>query len=59
MPRSVSEFEHAGIHVIPYPVDFQTTKTTPWNKYSIAESVRRWQTALHEWVGILVYNQTN
>jgi len=59
MPRSVSEFERSGIHVIPYPVDFQTTKTTDWNKYSIAESILRWQTALHEWVGIFVYKYTS
>lgn len=55
MPRSMPEFEAVGCHVTPYPVDFLTGASTPWTEYSLAHSLMRWQTALHEWLGLLVY----
>lgn len=58
MPRSMTEFEAAGCSVTPYPVDFMTGETTPWSEYSLAHSVVTWQTALHEWVGLLAYRLT-
>lgn len=55
MPRSMAEFEAVGCNVTPYPVDFRTGDSTPLTKYSLAHSLLRWQTALHEWLGLLVY----
>ena len=58
MPRSMAEFEAVGCKVTPYPVDFRTGNTTAWTEYSLAQSLLRWQTALHEWLGLLVYDIT-
>ncbi len=58
MPRSMAEFEGAGCDVTAYPVDFRTGEETPWSEYSIAHSLMAWQTALHEMLGLLVYDLT-
>lgn len=58
MPRSVAEFETVGCQVTPYPVDFSTGTSTPFTEYSLAHSLLRWQTALHEWLGLFVYGIT-
>jgi uncharacterized SAM-binding protein YcdF (DUF218 family) len=58
MPRSMAEFEAVGCNVTPYPVDFRTGASTSWTEYSLAHSLLRWQTALHEWLGLLVYGMT-
>ena len=58
MPRSIPEFAAVGCQVTPYPVDFWTGASTPWTEYSLAHSLVRWQTALHEWLGLLVYDWT-
>lgn len=58
MPRSMAEFEAVGCKVTPYPVDFRTGASTPITEYSLAHSLLRWQTALHEWLGLLVYGAT-
>jgi uncharacterized SAM-binding protein YcdF (DUF218 family) len=58
MPRSMAEFEAVGCKVTPYPVDFRTGDSTSWSEYSLAHSLVRWQTALHEWLGLLVYGMT-
>lgn len=58
MPRSMAEFEAVGCKVTPYPVDFRTGASTSWVEYSLAHSLVRWQTALHEWLGLLVYGMT-
>lgn len=55
MPRSMAEFEAVGCKVTPYPVDFRTGDSTSWTEYSLAHSLVRWQTALHEWLGLLIY----
>lgn len=55
MPRSMAEFEAVGCKVTPYPVDFRTGDATPLTEYSLAYSLLSWQTALHEWLGLLVY----
>lgn len=59
MPRSVPEFEAVGCTVTPYPVDFRTGDATPWTEYSLAQSLLRWQVALHEWLGLLMYRLTH
>lgn len=58
MPRSMAEFEAVGCKVTPYPVDFRTGDSTQLTEYSLAHSLLRWQTALHEWLGLLVYGVT-
>jgi uncharacterized SAM-binding protein YcdF (DUF218 family) len=58
MRRAMDEFEAVGCKVTPYPVDFMTGVSTPLTEYSLAHSLVRWQTALHEWLGIFVYRLT-
>jgi uncharacterized SAM-binding protein YcdF (DUF218 family) len=58
MPRSLAEFEAVGYRVTPYPVDFWTSDSTPLTEYSLTGSLLRWQTALYEWLGLLVYGLT-
>lgn len=58
MPRAMAEFEAVGCKVTAYPVDFRTGTATDWTDYSLAHSLLRWQTALHEWLGLWVYGVT-
>jgi uncharacterized SAM-binding protein YcdF (DUF218 family) len=55
MPRSMATFAKAGWNVTAYPVDFRTGSTTPWTEYSLKRGVERWQLALHELLGLLMY----
>ena len=55
MVRSMEEFEAVGCNVTAYPVDLRTSDRWPWTDYSLAGSLVKWQTALHEWLGIFVY----
>ena len=58
MPRSMTEFEAVGCKVTPYPVDFRTGRSTPLTEYSLAQSLVLWQTALHEYIGLVFYGMT-
>jgi len=62
MPRSMAEFEPRlqalGCRITPYPVDYRTGHSTPLTEYALAHSLVRWQTALHEWLGLAVYAAT-
>jgi uncharacterized SAM-binding protein YcdF (DUF218 family) len=58
MARSLPEFEAVGCRVTPYPVDFRTGADMPLTEYSLVRSLLLWQTALHEWLGLLVYRLT-
>lgn len=58
MPRAMNEFAAVGCNVTAYPVDFRTGVTTPWTEYALAQSLLLWQTAVHEWLGLLVYSLT-
>lgn len=58
MPRSMAEFDAVGCNVTPYPVDFRTGDSTSLSEYSLALSLLRWQVAVHEWLGWLVYTVT-
>ena len=58
MQRGVAEFEDIGCKVTPYPVDFRTGDSTALTEYSLANTLLRWQTALHEWLGLWVYGVT-
>ena len=55
MPRSMAAFQKAGWNVTAYPVDFRTGDPTPWTEYSLARGAQRWQLALHEMLGLLMY----
>jgi uncharacterized SAM-binding protein YcdF (DUF218 family) len=59
MPRSVGVFRKAGWNVIPYPVDFNTTGEVPEIiSFNTGAGLGRFSTALHEWIGLLVYYLT-
>lgn len=58
MMRSMEEFEAVGCNVTAYPVDFRTSSRWDWTDYSLAYSLVKWQTALHEWLGLYVYRLT-
>lgn len=58
MRRSMAEFDAVGCNVTAYPVDFRTGESTSLYEYSLALSLLRWQVALHEWLGLLVYGVT-
>ncbi|MEY2770288.1 MAG: hypothetical protein RIQ38_707, partial [Pseudomonadota bacterium] len=58
MPRSMAEFEAVGCTVTAYPVDYRTGHATPLLDYAVADSLMRWQIALHEWLGQWVYRLT-
>lgn len=58
MLRSMEEFEAVGCNVTAYPVDFRTSDGRDWTDYSLANGLVKWQTALHEWLGIFVYRLT-
>jgi hypothetical protein len=58
MGRSMEEFEVVGCNVTAYLVDFRTSDRWDWTDYSLANSLVKWQTALHEWLGIFVYRLT-
>ena len=53
MPRSVGLFRKAGWNVIPYPVDFQTTKSFSL-KFDLRE-IGRLSQGIREWLGLIVY----
>ncbi|MBT7523171.1 MAG: YdcF family protein, partial [Gammaproteobacteria bacterium] len=57
MPRSVGIFRKVGWNVIPYPVDFNTTKNFRIN-FDLRE-IGRFSQGIREWVGLLVYWATD
>ena len=60
MPRAMAAFRAVGFVVEAYPVDWRTRGpedlTRPFG--SLAEGLRRTDTAVREWVGLLVYRLT-
>jgi uncharacterized SAM-binding protein YcdF (DUF218 family) len=58
MPRSMAEFQAVGCNVTAYPVDFRTGEEISWTEYSMAGSLMAWQTGLHEYLGMFVYEIT-
>ena len=60
MPRAMAAFRAVGFVVEAYPVDWRTRGpkdlTRPFG--SLAEGLRRTDTAVREWVGLLVYRVT-
>lgn len=55
MPRSVATFRKAGWNVTPWPADYRAGLETPWMQYSAARGAEKWQTALHELLGLWIY----
>lgn len=55
MPRSMGTFVKAGWNVTAYPVDYRTSDTTPWTHFNLVDGAMRWDMALHEWLGWLMY----
>lgn len=57
MPRAIGAFRQAGFPVEAYPVDWRTRGEAdalrPFG--SLGDGLRRTDTAVHEWVGLLVY----
>jgi uncharacterized SAM-binding protein YcdF (DUF218 family) len=59
MPRSMGLFEKAGFHVIAYPVAFRTKSEGDLEfPFDPAWNLRVFQTALHEWIGLVAYWMT-
>jgi uncharacterized SAM-binding protein YcdF (DUF218 family) len=58
MPRAMAELEAVGCNMTAYPLDFLTGDFTSLTEYALAQSLLRWQTALHEWLGLPVYRVT-
>jgi uncharacterized SAM-binding protein YcdF (DUF218 family) len=57
MPRSIGAFREAGFDVEPWPVDYRTRgpedAMRPFDK--VSEGLRRVDTAMREWVGLVAY----
>jgi uncharacterized SAM-binding protein YcdF (DUF218 family) len=60
MPRAIGAFRHAGFPVEAYPVDWRTRGpidlALPFE--SVTAGLRRTDTAVHEWIGLLAYRLT-
>jgi uncharacterized SAM-binding protein YcdF (DUF218 family) len=56
MPRSVGLFRKAGWSVIPYPVDFYTTKS--FNLTFDLREIGKFSIGMREWLGLIVYRVT-
>lgn len=57
MPRAVAVFRRADFPVEPYPTDWRTRGPADlWRPFnSVADGLKRVDTAAHEWVGLVVY----
>ena len=56
MPRAVGVFRKLGWPVVPYPVDYQTTRLDAWTSWpDMAGNLAGLGTVLKEWVGLLAY----
>jgi uncharacterized SAM-binding protein YcdF (DUF218 family) len=60
MPRSVGAFRHAGFAVEAYPVDWRTRGVSDlWRPFTnVGDGLRRTDTAMREWVGLLAYRMS-
>ncbi len=57
MPRAVGAFRAAGFPVEPYPVDYRTRGAIDILRpfASLGDGLRRTDTAMREWIGLVVY----
>lgn len=58
MPRSMATFEKTGWNVTPWPTDYHAGLETPWTRYSLVRGAAKWNTALHELLGLWIYRLT-
>ena len=59
MPRSVGVFCVAGWPVIPYPVDYKTSKEGLFDiNFSFANHLNDLDVGIKEWLGLVVYRIT-
>lgn len=61
MPRSVACFQAAGVHPLPYPVDYETPPINEWRdlfRNNILDNFNRINLATHEYAGLAVYRAT-
>ena len=58
MPRALATFRKTGWNVTPWPSDYRAGLETPWSQYSLTQGAIKWHTALHEYLGWLVYALT-
>jgi len=60
MPRAMAAFRAAGFPVEAYPVDWRTRGANDIVRpfASLSEGLRRTDTAVHEWLGLLAYRLT-
>ena len=61
MPRAVGAFRRAGFPVEAYPVDWRTRGPEDLaHPFRIAsDGLKRTDTAVHEWVGLVIYRLTD
>ncbi len=56
MPRAVGVFRHIGWAVIPWPVDYTSTRGGDWSNLDFPVlRLRLFAQAIHEWVGLAFY----
>jgi uncharacterized SAM-binding protein YcdF (DUF218 family) len=57
LPRAIGMFRKAGFPVEPYPVDWRTRGLEDaWRPFpTLAEGLRRTDTAVREWAGLVIY----
>jgi uncharacterized SAM-binding protein YcdF (DUF218 family) len=57
MPRAIGVFRRAGFDVAAFPVDWRTRGLADASRFffSISDGLKRTDTAMREWVGLLVY----
>lgn len=57
MPRAVGCFRKAGWNIIPYPVDYGSSKLefSEFFSFRFVSSMRKFDRAIHEWLGLASY----
>jgi uncharacterized SAM-binding protein YcdF (DUF218 family) len=58
MPRTVGVFRAQGWNVIPYPVDYLTSSSSPRAAFDLHDGADLSWYALHEWLGLIAYRLT-
>jgi uncharacterized SAM-binding protein YcdF (DUF218 family) len=55
MPRAMAVFRKAGWNAVAWPVDYATGHSINYLDYSVLGGASRWQTVLHELLGLAFY----
>ena len=58
MPRAMAVFRKAGWNVVAWPVDYTTGQSIDYLDFSVLAGASRWQTVLHEFLGLALYRLT-